>query len=335
MNKTYPLVSVIIPAYNSAYFLEIAVESALNQTYKNIEVIIVDDGSTDNTFEIAKMLSEKHSNVKVIKQINGKQGKARNTGINISSGEFIAFLDADDEWILNKIEIQLTYLFKYECDLVFTDGYLFITDKKNPLAEINRTTNLAIEIGAHNGIIQGNNGIKLLHIKNRIPTSSVLCKKEALIKVGLFNTNLEVQNCEDYLLWVNLVKHGYKLVGINEKLILYRVHPNSSTNGIKKSLFPLIKSIFEMGVPITNEQKIHLVKTFKTLFEDLYPNNEINLAKEIMQNYAKFAEYGKIKFLMLLCLKLNFYRGFLSLFYRTNRTLSNTEIDETNLILPL
>jgi len=335
MNDTFPLISVIIPAYNASSFIEIAVESIVSQTYKNIEIIIVDDGSKDNTFEKALTLSEKYQNVKAITQVNSKQGIARNNGINNSNGEYLAFLDADDEWLPNKIEIQLNYLFAYKADMVFTDGFLFITDKNIALADIYKTTESPIEIEASKGIISGENGIKLLHIKNRIPTSSVLCKKSAIVNAGLFTTNPELQNCEDYLLWFNLVKQGYKLVGIPEKLLLYRVHPNSSTIGIRNIMFPLIKSIYEMGLPLTVEQKIQIVKNSKILFEDLNPLGEVKLAKVIMEKYAEHAVSGFLKFLMKLSLSLNLYSVFLSLFYREARPLFAKQIDESNLIIPL
>jgi teichuronic acid biosynthesis glycosyltransferase TuaG len=335
MIDTLPLISVIIPAYNASSFLEIAVESIVSQTYRNIEIIIVDDGSKDNTFEKALLLSEKHKNIKAITQTNSKQGIARNNGISNANGEYVAFLDADDEWLPNKIEIQLNYLFAYKADMVFTDGYLFITDKKIALAEIYKTTESPIEIEASKGIISGANGIKLLHIKNRIPTSSVLCKKSVIVNAGLFTTNPELQNCEDYLLWFNLVKQGCKLIGIPEKLFLYRVHPNSSTSGIKNIMFPLIKSIYEMGLPLTQEQKTQIVKNSKILFEDLFPRGEIILAKVIMEKYAENAAFGLSKFLMKLSLSLNLYRVFLSLFYREARPLFAKQLDESNLLIPL
>ena len=335
MNDSLPLISVVIPAYNASSFLEIAVESVISQTYKNIEIIIVDDGSKDNTFDKAQTLSEKYKNVKAITQTNSKQGIARNNGINNSNGAYVAFLDADDEWLPNKIEIQLNYLLAYEADMVFSDGYLFITDKKIALAEIYKTTESPIEIAASKGIISGDNGIKLLHIKNRIPTSSVLCKKSAIVNADLFTTNPELQNCEDYLLWFNLVKQGCKLIGIPDKLLLYRVHPNSSTNGIKNIMFPLIKSIYEMGLPLTEGQKIHIIKNCKILFEDLYPVGEIKLAKGIMEKYAEYAAGGLPKFLMKLSLSLNLYRVFLSLFYREARPFFTKQLDESNLLIPL
>lgn len=91
------LVSIIIPCYNYGHFLHEAVESALNQTYHNVEVVIVDDGSTDDTRAIAKVLASKHSSLKYVYRKNGGLSAARNTGIDVSSGKYIVFLDSDDK----------------------------------------------------------------------------------------------------------------------------------------------------------------------------------------------------------------------------------------------
>lgn len=103
-------VSVIIPAYNAAAFLQRTVECAANQTYDNLEIIIVDDGSTDGTAAIARRCAEKFSNVKYYYKENGGVASARNYGIEISKGFYVAFLDADDLWHPSKIASQVSAL---------------------------------------------------------------------------------------------------------------------------------------------------------------------------------------------------------------------------------
>ena len=100
-----PLVSVIIPVYNYDRYLGEAIESVLGQTYQHLEVIVVDDGSTDRSSEVAKSFASR--GVKYCHQVNAGIGPARNKGVELAQGEFIAFLDADDRWPLEKIERQL------------------------------------------------------------------------------------------------------------------------------------------------------------------------------------------------------------------------------------
>src|ERR1700759_692275 len=100
---TEPLVSVITPAYNAGNFIHETIDSVIAQTYTNWELIIIDDGSTDNTAAIVKQYVVRDSRIKYLYQQNGKQGKARNNGMTHSSGTIIAFLDADDTWTPHKL----------------------------------------------------------------------------------------------------------------------------------------------------------------------------------------------------------------------------------------
>ena len=105
----HPLVSVIIPVYNGERYLAEAIESVLAQTYRLIEIIVVNDGSVDGTADIARSYKE----VRYIYQTNQGHGAAMNAGIKIAQGEFIAFLDADDLWTPNKLSVQIGYLLEH------------------------------------------------------------------------------------------------------------------------------------------------------------------------------------------------------------------------------
>jgi len=104
------LVSVIIPTYNRAYIIERCIKSVLNQSYNNIEIIVIDDGSTDNTKDILAQFSDK---INYIYQSNSGVSVARNAGVSVSKGMYLAFLDSDDEWLPNKIEVQYNEFEKY------------------------------------------------------------------------------------------------------------------------------------------------------------------------------------------------------------------------------
>lgn len=179
-------VSVIIPTYNRAWTLDNAIESAFSQDYKDFEIIVVDDGSTDDT---CKILEKYKSRIRIFFQENKGVSVARNIGIENSRGNFIAFLDSDDAWEKDKLSCQINFF------------------KKNPQAMICQTEEIWIRNGRRvnpqkkhqklSGIIFE----KSLHLCIISP-SSVMIKKELLESKGVFNKNFPV--CEDYDLWLRI-----------------------------------------------------------------------------------------------------------------------------------
>jgi glycosyltransferase involved in cell wall biosynthesis len=123
-----PLVTVIIPTFNRAGVIEKSINSVLNQDYKNFELIIIDDGSTDNTEEIVKNFHD----VLYVKKNHEGQSQARNFGLTLAKGEFIASLDSDDEWNHNYLSVSLAYILSHQLDLFFSNcNYNSISPKKN------------------------------------------------------------------------------------------------------------------------------------------------------------------------------------------------------------
>ncbi|WP_316832729.1 glycosyltransferase family A protein [Pedobacter aquatilis] len=245
MDKT--LVSIIMPAYNAEKFIKEAIESVVLQTYKNWELIIVDDGSTDSTAAIIKEFTNINHRIHYYYQENGKQGKARNLGIKNSHGELIAFLDADDIWVANKLEIQLNLLKENESiDLLFTQGFIIENSKCNDC-------NLVIK----DKWDLNNFEDFLLH--NQIPILSVLMKKEALVKVGFFSEQNEIQNAEDYHLWLKLLLTGYKFRSTAHRLFYYRIHPSQSTFqnlNISQPIFYTLCDIYDFTNKIDKKKTI-------------------------------------------------------------------------------
>ena len=126
MNKEK--VSVVIPAYNAEPFIDRAIDSILNQTYKNVEIVVINDGSKDKTEKKVKTYTEKYDNIKIISTENGGVCKARNIGIENSTGDYIIFLDADDELLNNAIEVMHEYAQKENADIVSALKYESIHD---------------------------------------------------------------------------------------------------------------------------------------------------------------------------------------------------------------
>ena len=119
MSKNVPLVSILIPNHNRSEFLDECLGSALGQSYPNIEVIVIDDGSTDKSLEV---LEKYKKYIQLISTSNRGAAAARNTGMSNAKGEFIAFLDSDDTWSPDKISIQIDKILKEDCDLVYCSG---------------------------------------------------------------------------------------------------------------------------------------------------------------------------------------------------------------------
>lgn len=223
--KPKPLVSVIIPTYNHALYIVKAIESVLKQNYQPIEIVVVNDGSTDNTKEI---LSPYLSKIKYIYQSNNGLSAARNTGIKNATGEYIALLDADDKWLPKKLTKQMGLFLKNpKLDLVYSDIYQSFDGKIHPLTYWQRNK-IKPCLGGQNCLIQ-------LFKVNFIPGGiSAMFKKNMTNKIGLFNENLKA--AEDYDYWLRAVSKGVVINYINEPLAIYRMHEAQMSTNIERML---------------------------------------------------------------------------------------------------
>lgn len=308
MSVKTPLISIVVPAYNCASYAEETFRSVQKQDFQDWEIIFVNDGSTDNTSEVLESFASEDSRVIIVEQENGRQGKARNNGISHAQGEWIAFLDADDLWPENKLSLQLSKTLEANVDLSFTDGFICLGNNMN-LREY--------RFGVIDKIYQGNNAVLEFHEQNRIPTSTVLVKKSAILEVGGFPEKLIVQNCEDYLLWVKLLTKGKSFLSIGEPLLFYRVHDNSSTSTELKAMFPLINALLELPGGISNERIQHLKNTFTTLVFRLNELGEINKANSFVIPVLKVIYSGLMKQILMISWKIS-PRIFIRIFWRLN-----------------
>ena len=210
------LVSVVIPTYNASNFLIRAIQSVVNQTYKNWELIIVDDGSTDHTRQIVEEFQKKDSRIKYFFQNNKGQGAARNLGIKIANGAYIAFLDSDDEFYENKLERVMSYFVKDK-------NIAFIYSDASIIGDNLYQKRRSEVVTPYSGKIY----IKLL-FNNFITTSTVVVKKEVLKNCGLFDESDLLRNFEDYDLWLRIAKK-YKIEYIPEVLTKYYFVPKMTS----------------------------------------------------------------------------------------------------------
>lgn len=207
-----PKISVIIPTYNRAHLIPRAIKSVLNQTYQDIEIIIVDDNSTDNTEEIVKNF--KDIRLKYIRHnINKGASAARNTGIKASKGEYIAFQDSDDEWFPDKLEQQIKVFADgdLKVGVVYSGFYRIEADKKTYLPS---DFYVQKEVNIHNELLKG----------NFVGTPTVLMKKECFENKRYFDENLPA--LEDWELWIELSKY-YIFKYIKKPLLYSYSTPNS------------------------------------------------------------------------------------------------------------
>jgi len=203
-------VSVIIPARNMARYLPFAIESVLRQSYTGWELHVVDDGSTDQTPEVvSKYLTD--SRVRYWAQPNQERAVARNRGIASSSGEYVAFLDADDVWRPDKLARQVSVLERArESALCYTYAR-YIDPEGNPLKAERH-------VAAREGYI-----LPQLIRGNFIPVSSVVVRRSALDTVGVFDTDSRLIGSEDWDLWLRIAA-AFPVRLVPEELTLYRVH---------------------------------------------------------------------------------------------------------------
>ena len=210
------LISVIMPAYNAQETLACAVDSVLSQTYKKLELIIVDDCSKDDTLRIAQDYALADRRIKVLHNAqNSGASRTRHNAVEAASGKWIAFLDSDDAWVSDKLEKQVILQKKKNATLVFT-GSAFMNAEGDPL---DWTLHVPAEIR-----------YRRLLKQNLISNSSVLVLKESYQKNEILGSNMH----EDFACWLNLLRSGEVAYGIDEPLLIYRLSPNSkSGNKIK------------------------------------------------------------------------------------------------------
>lgn len=214
-----PLVSVIIPAYNCEKFIMEAVESARNQTYPILEIIIINDYSTDNTFTLLQNLASRDKRIIVLNNdCNMGVANTRNRGIAHAKGEYIAFLDGDDVWLADKIKNQLELLETLNADFAYC-SYDFID-----------------EVGASCGrpyIVPSSTSLKNMLAQNIIGCSTCLLRTYVFSENSFNNEFYH----EDYVLWLQLLQKGYTAVGAKDVFVHYRkmrgTRSNSKINAAK------------------------------------------------------------------------------------------------------
>jgi glycosyltransferase involved in cell wall biosynthesis len=256
-----PTVSVIIPTYNHAHFLPQAVQSVFEQTCQDFEIIVVDDGSTDNTRQVAQNYADRR--FRYIYQENRGLAASRNTGLNAARGKYVAFLDADDIFLPRKLEVQVDWLERHPSYGMVLSGYYIINEQSETVKSISPWT-----------------AVPTLELKdwlftNPAPPNTVLLKKGWVDRVGGFDERF--RRIEDWDLWLRLTYAGCKAAWVKENLSGYRLSPGQMTKN-------------------ATAQKCVSVQVMDKFFrqENLPAELEMLQAEVYARIYVKFApqEYG-------------------------------------------
>lgn len=267
-----PLISAIIPTFNRAKAVRRAIESCLNQTYQDLEVLVVDDHSSDDTARVVNDFSDKRLKY-FFHEKNSGPASSRNTGIRNSQGEFIAFLDSDDEWVKDKIRRQVATFEKFRTDeknigLVFVNGY-------------DETQKRRFISNAMSGIVYSPQEDAFYPLRVLIcPPSSWMLSRRVIIDVGFFDERMYNWDDGDYLA---RVAYKYDIYFLNEDLVIW----HESKEHVNKMSLNLIKGkelFLENNYEFMRKDKEYLFKFYRALGKDA-----IALDKAKARSYLKKA----------------------------------------------
>ncbi|MEO8680123.1 MAG: glycosyltransferase family A protein [Vicinamibacterales bacterium] len=267
-----PKVSVIIPAYNAEDFIREAVDSALAQTHKDLEVIVIDDSSTDDTPAILMGYGDR---IRVHRQANTGVAGARNTGARLSTGEWLAFLDADDVWRPAKVEHQLAVS---QSAVSYTDRFNFGARGDLPVVQSQVTPLLSGDVFA-----------PLMLRGNFITVSSVMMRRDAFIELGGFFH--QPGGCEDCDLWLRAAERHHFCV-CREPLVGYRFTATSMSRNYR-AMAPARQSVVSRALALARGQALGWAVRRRIWAETCRTNGwdagQAGARADALRNYARAA----------------------------------------------
>ena len=299
VNNLTPLISIILPTYNRAWVLEKAIKSIIVQTYSNWELIIVDNCSKDDTDKILEGFDD--DRIKVLKINNkGSIGKSRNLGIENSTGELIAFIDSDDTWFENKLEVCASVMTE-KVDLVYHD--LSISQNGDLKKNKKIKSRILIKPVINDLLING----------NPISNSSVLIRRKIFKKIGTIIEDLKVNPSVDYHTWLKLALHTDSFHYVQQTLGTYLVHPAGESQ--RDMSISDSKVISEFSSLVSKEELQYIQKglnyvsgRFKYTVNE-YRKAEISLKKSLTFRNPKFLAKALYMLFMIKLKTVTFIKG--------------------------
>lgn len=270
------LISIIIPVYNGEKYIADTIKSVIDQTYKNWELIIVDDGSTDNTAKVVEQFSDYR--ISYIKKNNTGVSDTRNVGANLAKGEILCFLDADDVWLPQNLEKKLSKLTK-EQDSILVTSPMYLWDERTDYQNCKIIGKPTFDEWK-----------EFRELRNTSIPSSVLMYKNYFLEAGMFDT--KISTSADFDLVIRLRELG-KFTYVNEPLLLYRCHPSQMHNNIA----------------LYKHDMIYILKKYKSN-SNLFPTSH-----EWRKSYSLLHYYIAVEFIRQKNLYNGLIHAFISFFY--------------------
>lgn len=281
------VVAVVIPCYNASAYVGQAIASVLAQTYQRFEIVVVDDGSTDDSYEA---ISHYKDSIKILRQHNQGVANARNAAIRSLSSEYIAYLDADDRWLPHKLQVQVDYLEQHPNVAAVHSGVVYIDADGSRLAE-NKVQWFPPEQMTFANLLR----------HNTITLSSVLQRRSSL------DDELFAQRaapCEDWDLWLRLVADGHRVGYIADSLAEYRVHSaNSSAHEVRMNYATI--AVMDRWVetrPVGDVSRFAMKRratAFRELGREAYRRGDMDVARRLLFSAWRSLEIRDIVKLVL------------------------------------
>lgn len=264
MNNKKPIVSVIIPAYNRGYIIRKSIDSVLAQSFTNFELIIIDDGSTDDTKDVIESYND--DRIRYIYQDNAGACVARNNGISHSKGEYVAFHDSDDEWLPMKLKIQLKTIKKTGADIVSCQMLMKTTDgKQTTVPKLKKSEYLSLK-----------------NLPPGISTQTLFMKREVAENL-LFDSDMpRLQDME----WLLRAARRYKIYCIKQYLVNYEVQSDSISAALEK-LYKAIILLRKKHPDIKESAPIIAEELSKSMID-----HGMIMLKNDNPNYSKYLSLG-------------------------------------------
>ncbi len=271
-----PLISIIMPAYNSEKLIEDSINSVISQTYPNWELIVINDGSSDSTADIVTRIAASDSRVKLFNQKNQGIGASRNNGYGYSSGSWIGFLDHDDLWHPLKLEKQMSAVSKDPgIDVVFSNGWFFYN---NDLRNVTDYRTL-------NGTFKPEDLYLRQLEENYIATLAVIVKRDIIDRIGPWEEGKLIQGCDDYDYWFRMAIQKAVFHSVEDQLFYYRKHESNYSNNAVKMLtaegYVLLKN-YDTSILNSKDKVIKFEKKIHSVLLDLIRNGEVEQTENIL-----------------------------------------------------